>query len=376
MIKRMVFMLIAVAVLFGVVFGFEAFRNAMVKKFMASLGAPVQVVAAMPASAEAWLPKMSAVGSLRAINGTNLSCEVDGIVDVIHFTSGEDVQQGQMLISLRNGDDVAKLHGLQATADLAKLTLQRDQQQLRAQAVSQATIDLDAATLKNLLAQVDEQAAILQKKSVRAPFAGRVGIRQVDLGQYVSPGMPIVALQALDALYVDFPVPQQAIGRIHLNAKITIDVDTQTGSAHDGVITAINSLVDEVTRNVQVRGTVPNPDGRLLPGMFANVTIDVGKPQTFVTVPQTAVSYSTFGDTVFVLEEQGKDATGKPLYLAHQELVNLGESRGDQVQILHGVKAGDLVVVAGQLKLHDKASATLNNHVLPSNDPHPTPSEP
>jgi membrane fusion protein (multidrug efflux system) len=370
MTKRMLIMLVSVALLFGLVFGFEAFRNAFIAKMMSSLGAPIQVVATAKAVRTAWQPRLSAVGSLRAVNGADLAFEVAGIVSAIAFRPGEDVAQGALLFTLASADDLAKLHALQASADLARITLARDQAQIRVQAISQATVDADGANLKNLLAQVEEQQAILDKKSLHAPFAGRIGLRVVDLGQYLAAGTQVATLQALDPMYVDFTLPQQEAGEIAIGRPITATIN---GGALAGTINAIDPKVDAQTRNLTIRATVANPQKTLLPGMFATISIDVGEPQQRITLPQTAIVYNTYGDSVYLVEDKGADAAGKPKLIVHQSIITAGATRGDQVAILSGVKEGDTVVVSGQVKLHNLSPISVNNQVLPTDDPNPKP---
>jgi membrane fusion protein, multidrug efflux system len=375
MIKRMVIMLVLAGVVFGGIFGFEAFKAKMIEKAMASLANPPQTVSTTTVALQDWQHTVEAVGSLRAVNGADLALEVPGIVDEIKFNSGDDVEAGQLLLQLRTDDDVARLQSLQASAELAQIVYERDQKQLKIQAVSQATLDADAANLKNAKAQVAEQQAIVDKKSVRAPFAGHLGIRAVDVGQYVSAGTTIVTLQALDPIFVDFFLPQQALEQIKVGQPAIVKVDTYAGETFRGEITAINPKVDLSTRNLQVRATLKNPDHKLLPGMYATVDIDVGQPQRYVTLPQTAITFSAYGDTVYVVEDKGKGANGQPQLLARQTFVTTGATRGDQIAVLNGIKEGETVVTAGQIKLHNGAPLTINNTVQPTNDPDPAPVE-
>jgi membrane fusion protein (multidrug efflux system) len=375
MVKRMAIMLVLVAVVFGGIFGFEAFKAKMIEKAMASFANPPQTVSTTAAALQDWQPRLEAVGSLRAVNGADLSLEVAGIVEEIAFQSGDDVAAGQLLLRLRAEDDVAKLQSLQASAELAQIVYDRDQKQLKIQAVSQATLDADAANLKNAKAQVTEQQAIVDKKFVRAPFAGHLGIRLVDVGQYVSPGTAIVTLQALDPIFVDFFLPQQALEQIKVGQAVAVKVDTYAGETFNGEISAINPKVDVNTRNLQVRATLKNPDHRLMPGMYATVDIDVGQPQRYVTLPQTAITFSAYGDTVYVIEDKGKGPNGQPQLFARQTFVTTGATRGDQIAVTDGLKEGQTVVTAGQIKLHNGAPVAINNTVQPSNDPHPQPVE-
>src|SRR6202046_4810762 len=240
MTKRMTIMLIAVAVVFGGIFGFQAFKAAMIKKFMSAMGSPPQTVSAAKAGYGEWQPKIEAVGSLRAVKGADLSLEVAGVVDSISFNSGDDVAQGALLLKLRSDDDAAKLESLQATAELNQITYDRDQKQFKLQAVSQATLDTDAANLKNANAQVAQQQAILDKKTLRAPFAGHLGIRVVDLGQYLGAGTVIVTLQALDPVFADFFVPQQSIDQVKLGQAIAAKIDAFPNQTFAGEISAVN----------------------------------------------------------------------------------------------------------------------------------------
>jgi membrane fusion protein, multidrug efflux system len=371
MTKRMVIMLIAVAIVLGGVFGFQAFKAAMIKKFMSAMAAPTQTVSAARASSSAWQPQIEAVGSLRAVKGADLSLEVAGVVDTISFNSGDDVEQGATLLKLRAEDDAAKLTSLQATAELSQITYQRDLKQFKIQAVSQANLDSDAANLKNANAQVAEQQAVLDKKTLRAPFAGHLGIRAVDLGQYLGAGTTIVTLQALDPIFMDFFVPQQSVDQVRIGQTVTVKIDAFKDQSFTGTISAINPKVDSSTRNVQVRATLKNPDHKLLPGMYATIDIATGAPQNYVTLPQTAITYNPYGDTVYVVDAKGEQA-GKPQLIARQIFVTTGATRGDQVAVLKGVKDGDMVVTAGQIKLHNGSPVQIDNSITPTADASPS----
>jgi membrane fusion protein (multidrug efflux system) len=373
MVKRMILMLILVGVVLGGIFGFEAFKGQMIKKYMASMGGQPQTVAAAKADSQDWQPHLDAVGSLKAVKGADLALEAAGIVDAITFNSGDDVQAGTVLLRLRAEDDIAKMKALEATAELAEITFQRDQKQLLARAVSQAVVDTDAANLKNARAQVAEQKAVVDKKTLRAPFSGRLGIRAIDLGQYTTAGTTVVTLQALDPIFVDFTLPQQALSQLAVGQPVSVGIDTFPGQAFVGKIAAINPKVDASSRNVQVRATLANPDRKLLPGMYAKVAIDTGTPQRYVTLPQTAVTFSPYGDTAFLVENQGQDDKGQPKLVARQTFITTGPKRGDQVAVLKGVKEGDTVVVAGQLKLRNGSPLAIDNAVRPSNDASPAP---
>ncbi len=369
MTKRMVIMLAAVAVVFGGVFGFQAFKAAMIKKFMSQMAQPPQTVTATKANVSPWQPKIEAVGSLRAVKGADLSLEVSGVVGEIAFNSGDDVEAGAELLKLRDDDDRAKLDSLKAVAELNEITYQRDQKQFQLQAVSQATLDTDAANLKNAKAQVAQQQAILDKKFLRAPFAGHLGIRAVDLGQYLAAGTVIVTLQALDPIFMDFFVPQQAVDQVRLGQQVTVRVDAFKGQTFAGGISAINPKVDASSRNVQIRATLKNPDHKLLPGMYATVEIPTGVPENLITLPQTAITYNPYGDTVYIVDS--KEADGKTRLTARQNFVTTGATRGDQVAVIKGVSEGDTVVTSGQIKLHNGSTILIDNAVAPTADAAP-----
>jgi membrane fusion protein (multidrug efflux system) len=368
----MVIMLVAVAIVFGGIFGFQIFKGMMIKKFITALSNPPQTVSAAKAETSEWQPKIEAIGSLRALKGADLSLEVSGVVEAITFNSGDDVAEGAPLLKLRTADDIARLEQLKAMAELSDITYERDQKQFKMQAVSQATIDTDAANLKNARAQVAQQQAIIDKKLLRAPFAGHLGLRAVDLGQYVGPGTVIVTLQALDPIFADFFVPQQAVGQIGLGQPVTVKIDAFKDQTFTGEILAINPKVDLGSRNVQVRATLKNPDHKLIPGMYATVEIATGAPQTYVTLPQTAISYNPYGDTVYIVDSKS-DADGKPQLTARQTFVTVGPTRGDQVAVLKGVADGDMIVTAGQIKLHNGSTIMIDNKITPTADAAPVP---
>jgi membrane fusion protein (multidrug efflux system) len=374
MTKRMIIMLAIVGVLFGGLFGFKAFLGGVIKKSISAQGIPPQTVSTAKAQFTEWQGEFQAVGTLRAVRGADLAAEVSGVITALHFESGQAVQTGAPLVQLNAESDVARLQSLRANAELAEVNYQRNQKQLEFQAVSQAVVDADAANLKNAKAQFAEQQALVNKKLVRAPFDGRLGIRAVDVGQYVNAGAKLVTLQALDTVYVDFYAPQKSLGRIALRQKIMLKTDAFPGQEFAGEVSSIDPKVDPATRNVQVRATVRNPKQSLLPGMFATVVLASGGPQRFLTLPQTAVSYNPYGDTVFIVEEsKGKDE--KVALVAQQKFVTVGEARGDQVAVLSGVKEGETVVTAGQIKLRSGFPVVVNNSIQPTNEPAPQPKD-
>jgi membrane fusion protein (multidrug efflux system) len=381
-VKNMVYMLIIVGLFFGAIFGFEALLGLFISHAMAGIGKQAQTVSTVQATTQPWQKSFQAVGSLRAVNGADLSSEESGIVESINFNSGDEVQANTILLTLRAEDDIAKLASLKATAQLAAITSQRDQEQFKIQGVSQATLDTDAANLANDNALAGQQQAIVDKKVIRAPFAGRLGIRTVDLGQFLNAGTAIVTLQALDPIYMDFYLPQQAVAQVQVGQTATIKVDTYPDMTFTGKISSLNPLIDASSRNLQVRATIANPDHKLLPGMYGTVSIDIGAPHNEVTLPQTALTYAPYGSTVYLVNSAPQTPSLwqklwrtklPPNLTVAQSFVKTGETRGDQVEVLSGVKDGDTVVGAGQIKLHNGSAITVNNSLLPSDDAAPVP---
>jgi membrane fusion protein (multidrug efflux system) len=379
----MVIMLVLVGVAFAAIFGFEAFKARMIQKAIAGLRNPPQTVSTIAAATQPWHKRLEAVGSTRAEKGADLSAQVPGIVKAIHFQSGAKSEKGALLVELEAADDVAHLESLKAAEALAQLNYDRSSHLLKTDAVSKQTADTDLATLKSDQAQVAQQQALVGYKSITAPFSGRLGIRQVDLGQYIAPGTPIVTLQQLDPIFVDFYLPQQALAEIKVGQAVTAKVDTWPDLKFDGKILAINPLVNTASRNVQVRATFGNPDEKLLPGMFVTVDIQVGAPQHYVTLPKTAIYYNSYGNIAYVIKEgheagggeKGAGKGGGKQYVAQQVFVKTGETRGDQVAVLTGIEPGDVVVSAGQNKLHNGSPVLINNKVKVPFSPNPQVSE-
>lgn len=377
--KRMIIMLAVVGVVLGLVVGYKVFVGMMIKKYMTG-NVPVQTVSTTVAKMEDWQPTLSAVGSLRAVRGADLSFEVPGIVDEVLFNSGDEVKAGTVLVRLRSEDDQARLASLQAAADLANTTLARDKKQLEAKAISQAALDVAASNAKTGQAAVAEARATLNKKVVRAPFDGKVGVRLVDVGQYLNPGTAVVTLQALDPIYADFYMPPQQASQLSTGLKAMVRLDADAATHIDGEISAINPKVETTSRNVLVRATLGNRGSKLLPGTSVNIEVNAGKAARYITVPQTAVTFNPYGNTIYLAvedkDEKGqpkKDDKGQPKLVARQAFVVTGPTRGDQVAVFEGIKEGDTVVTAGQLKIQNGTSLVINNAVQPTNNPKPKP---
>jgi len=390
--KRLIIVIVAVVVLFGLLIAFNTFKGIMIGKFMKSMANPPQTVSTMTAEYQDWQPHVEAVGNVRAVHGSDLAFDVAGLVESVNVKSGTDVRKGQVLIKLVDDQDRATLASLQAAARLAELTAERSKKQLAVQAISKAQYDTDTANLKSAQANAASQQALVDKKTLRAPFAGRVGIITANAGQYISAGTAVVTLQQLDPVYVDFTVPQSSLATLRTGGKVEVTADAFKGKTFPGAVSATDPKIDLSTRNVGVEATVANPDKLLMPGMFTKVAVDSGSQQRYLTLPQTAISYAPYGDTVFVVREGQPPASGDdgkpakasanaakdknaPDHYVQQVVVTVGSTRGDQVAVLSGIKAGDVVVTSGQLKLRNDTPVNINNKVQPAFSPNPHPVE-
>lgn len=400
MTKRMLIMIGAVIVLIAALAGGKYLQ---IRKLIASIPKPQpQTVSTIEVQAQPWQSQLKSVGTLSPVRGADLASEVAGLVRSVNFKSGQDVPAGALLVQLSADSDAAQLQALQAAADQAETALKRDQAQLAVRAVSQAQVDADTNNLKAARAQVAQQAANVAKKAIRAPFAGRLGITALQPGQYVNAGATLVTLQTLDPIHVDFSLPQQQLAGLAVGQAVTLAVDAFAGQRFAGTINAINPKVDPATRTVQVQATVANPRRDLLPGMFAEVRVNLGNAQPQLTLPQTAITYNPYGSTVFVVEKASavqaraaasaasaasgamaaatppapaaSAANGEQL-VAQQVFVETGPTRGDQVAITKGLTAGQQVVTSGQIKLKNGTPVVVDNRVQPANNPNPTPQE-
>ncbi|MDX8387448.1 MAG: efflux RND transporter periplasmic adaptor subunit [Ghiorsea sp.] len=375
--KRMTIMVLIVGFVFAAIVGYQMFVASMMQQFLSSNGQPPATVTAMQATEQEWQPQLNAVGSLRAIQGVEVSAEIAGIVKKIHFKSGQEVKKGELLLELNSAEELAQLKSLRANRELAEINFKRDEKQFEAHAISKAQLDVSEAELISKRAQQAQQQAVIDKKRIRAPFSGRLGVSTVNPGQYLNPADKIVSLQNIKTLYVDFNMPQKHVENLKQGQNINIVLQQSKVGSVNGKITTINNIVDQNTRNVRVEGLIDNADGTLLPGMFVNVKIDTGAAQKLLTLPQTAISFNAYGSTLFVIRkaEGGADAGKKALPTAQQLFVKTGDKRGDQVAILEGLKLGDMVVTSGQLKLKNGTPLIINNQVLPANDAAPKPQE-
>ncbi|MGH8782857.1 efflux RND transporter periplasmic adaptor subunit [Paraburkholderia sp.] len=374
--KGMIVMLISLGLLFALLIGFNAFKNKMIAKFVDGMATTPATVSATHITYQTWQPQINAVGSVRAARGVDVTTEVTGIVRTVRFHSGDEVKAGDVLIELNDDADVAQLQSYKAAAELAQTVYSRDTAQYEIKAIAKSVLDADAADLKSKKAQVAQQQALVDKKTIRAPFGGRLGIATINPGQYLKPGDPIVTLQAIEPLYADFSVPQEQIGRLATGQTVTVKTAARAGESFAGKITSINPIVDSATRMVLVEARLDNHDGKLLSGMYANIHIDAGVTQRYLTLPQTALTYNAYGTTLFVIQP-GKqaDEQGKVLPVAQQVFVTPGPTRGDQIAIVKGIAEGTQVVTSGQLKLSNGTPLIVDNSVQPENDATPAPQE-
>lgn len=374
--RRMIVMLFSVFMLLGLIVGFNQLKTFMFNRFMAGMGVQPATVTTIVVEKQEWQPKMTSVGNVRAFRGVDLSTEVGGLVVRVPIKSGMDVNEGDLLIKLNDSADVAQLNSLKAMADLAKVINERDKAQLAIQAISKNVYDTSTADMKAKRAQVDQQTALVAKKNLKAPFSGRVGIVTINPGQYVNSGDKLLTLQTIDPIYVDFTLPQSSAGIIQAGQTIELQTDAFKDLVFLGKITAVSPKVELNTRNIQIEAQISNPEKKLLPGMFANVNINLGDRVELLTLPQTAVTYNPYGSTVFIAKKTDRlDKKGIPVMEAQQVFVTPGLTRGDQVAIVKGLEPGMTVITSGQLKLKNGTPLIINNSVLPANLPNPKPQE-
>ncbi len=373
MAKRMILTLLAMGLLIGGILGYKLFGRYMMNKGMAAQKPPPAAVSVTEVRELAWQPTLHAVGSFAAVQGIIVSAQLDGAVTRIAFESGATVKEGDLLVQQDISAEEAQLASAEAAAALARLNLDRARE-LRAQSTN-AQADLDAATAAFQQTQANAAAikAAIDKKTIRAAFDGRLGIRQVNLGQFLRSGAAMVPLQLLDPIYMNFALPQQNAAQMAAGQPVRVSVDAYPGEVFAGTVNALNPNVDDATRNFQLQATLKNADGRLHPGMFGSVEVQLPVTEKVITVPLSAIVYNPYGNAVYVVENQGKDGSD---LIVRQQFVQTGATRGDQVAVTKGVKPGDVVVTAGQLKLRNGATIVINNKVTPSDSAAPKPDHP
>lgn len=366
---RGIILIVVLALLTALVGGFAYFqfvmKPEMIKGFITTGGQPPVTVSATAAAAETWASSLPAIGSFKPVKGTDIAPEAGGVVQEIFFESGQDIKQGQPIITINDDVEQADMKSAQAALREAQMALERKKALADRGNASKAAYDTALASRDVALANIARIKATIEKKKILAPFDGKLGIRQVNLGQYVSPGTPLVSLQQLDPIYVDFTMSEQQLSILRAGLEISVTTDAFKGETFNGTIESIDPHIDPATRNIQIRGLVQNPDKKLLPGMFANVSVGLPAALDVITVPRTAITYSLYGDSLFIVTKGEKDVS-----TVARRGVKVGEARGDRVAVLEGVTAGEQVVINGQIKLYEGAKVVIDN-----SDPMAAPAE-
>lgn len=372
MAKRMFFMLLAVGTLIAAlgVFKYRQIEAAMAQSFTP----PPEAVTTTVAKEEDWHLNLSGIGTVVAVHGVTVSADLPGIVEKIAFDSGEKVRAGDVLVKLDTKQEQSQLTSAEARLELARLSLDRIRGLREKGVTSQAEEDTAKAEFDQAHASVGVIRATIDRKLIRAPFTGVLGIRTVNLGQYLESGQPVVSLQSLDPAYVNFDVPQQNLGLVDIGAEVRVTADGLSVGSVTGKITAVNSVVDTSTRNVQVQATFANPRFALKPGMFVNVDVILDETTKVIPIPASSIHYAPYGDSVFIVEEM-KGPDGGTYQGVRQQFVKLGKGRGDQTGILSGIKPGEEIVTSGVFKLRNGAAVQVNNEIVPSNNPAPSPED-
>ena len=374
MAKRMIVMLAVMAALLAGL-GFVKFRQIQAAGAQnANFQPPPEAVTTIVAQRETWPSTMNVIGTAMAIQGVTVSADLPGTVFRINFESGQPVREGDVLVELDTRQERAQLAAAEAQRDLARINFGRAQELVKQGVLARTEYDNTSAQQKATEAQVGEIRATIERKTVRAPFSGVLGIRQVNLGQYLAAGQAIVPLQSLNPIYVNFGVPQQTAAQVRGGRTLRVTSDDLPGAEFTGRVTAVDSVINEATRNIQVQATLPNPNGKLRPGMFVQVQVALGASRQAIALPASAINYAPYGDSVFVVTNL-TDPKGKTYRGVRQQFVKVEGSRGDQVAVVSGVNAGDEVVTSGVFKLRNGAAVQVNNKVQPPNNPKPKPED-
>jgi membrane fusion protein, multidrug efflux system len=385
--KRMLWMLLITGLVFGAIFGFKFVSGMMMNKYFDNMPQPPVTVTTAVARGEKWADSLQAVGTLVAVNGTQVTTESPGVVSAIEFESGQPVRAGDVLVQLNASTELATLKSLEATAHLNATTAERYRELATKQLVSRDEAEQRIANAATARAQADAQRALVERKTIRAPFSGVLGIRKINLGQFLDPGNAIVSLQSIDPIYVDFSLPEQNLPRVAEGTGVRATVDSLPGETFEGNVTATESEISTNTRNFGLRATLRNPGNKLRPGGFAQVNIDLGGSRNVVVVPQTAISFNPYGNAVYVVTKgpaaqgtpaQEGDANAQggqqgPQLVVKQRFVKTGATRGDLIAVTDGLKPGEQVVTSGLLKLRNDASVIIDNKVQPTADRKPAP---
>jgi membrane fusion protein (multidrug efflux system) len=375
MAKRMIIMLVLMVALIGGL-GFLKYRQVEAAIAMgASFQMPPTAVTTVVAKSETWPSTLSVIGTAAAIQGVTVSADLPGTVDKIHFESGQSIHEGDILVELDIRQEKAQLANLEAQRDLARIQYGRSEELVKAGVISKSEYDNAAAQQKATEAQVGDIKAAIARKTIHAPFSGILGIRQISLGQYLAAGQAIVSLQALNPIYVNFGVPQQDTPKMKIGRNLRVTNADLPGVGFGGKITALDSVINEQTRNIQIQATLQNPGGKLRPGMYVQVELPLGQPRDVIPLPASAINYAPYGDSVYVVTDMKDPKSGKTYRGVRQQIVKIDGNKGDQVAITSGLNPGDEVVSAGVFRLRNAAPVEVNNAVKPSNSPNPKPEE-
>jgi len=374
MTRRMIVTLVAAVAFVAAIGTVKFFQVKAAIAQASSFQPPPEAVTTVIARSEQWPTTLSGIGTVVAVHGVTVSADLPGIVHTIDIDSGRPVKQGEVLVQLDTKQEQAQLAAAVAARDLTRVNLDRMQGLANEGITSRADFDRSQAEFTQAEARVGEIRATIQRKTIRAPFTGILGIRQVNLGQYLNGGDAVVPLQSLDPIYVNFTLPQQEVSRLQTGSPVQVKAEGAGAGPFTGTVTAIDSIVDQATRNVQVQATLPNPKGSLRPGMFVDATITLGATSPVVSLPASAVNYAPYGDSVFVVGDL-KNEKGEPYRGVTQQVVKLGPTRGDQVAVVSGLEAGQEVVSSGVFKLRNNAAVKVNNAVQPANNPAPKPAD-
>ena len=368
--KRMILMLIIIGSLLAAIFLIDIVKNIFISKMIAKFIPTTVTISTSVAESEVWTPTINAIGSLVAINGVQVSPELSGMVIDIKFQSGEMVKAGQPLIQLDARTDQQDLNNLEAQLQLAQIKYNQQVALFQTKSTSQTSLDESRAQLQEAQASVQKTQVLIDQKTIKAPFSGKIGIRTINLGQYVSPGNELASLQSLNPLHAQFTLPEQHLKNLHVDQPIEFQVSNYPNEIFKGKISALDATVNPQTRNILVEATVPNDHLRLYPGMFAKISVLLPTKEKVISVPQTAVSFSLYGSAIFVVTEEGKDENGKPILKAYQRYITTGNMQNNKVAVTKGLKAGEIVVTSGQLKLVNGTPVTVNNKIsLPNMTP-------
>lgn len=373
MLKKFSLTTLAIVVIVGALVGIKMLQFRAMGAAGASMMPPPETVTAAVAKEEAWPNLLTATGSVTAVQGVTIGAEMAGRVVKISFEPGANVQSGDLLVQLDTSTEEAQLRAAEATAALAKLNLDRSKDLSEKKTISQSELDASDAQYKQAVAQADGIRAVIAKKTIRAPFTGRLGLRLVNLGQILHEGDPITNLQTLDPIYVNFSLPQQQLSVLDSGATVNVTTDAAPGQVFEGKINAINPEVDTATRNIRVQATVPNTGEKLRAGMYANVEVVLPSAAKVLAIPATAVLYAPYGDSVFVIDDKKDDKTGKVEKVLRQQFIHIGETRGDFVSVVSGLKPGETIVTSGVFKLRSDMPVNIDNKLAPHAELKPNP---